>query len=394
MNQSINSSLNKIRLIESQSLAEAPAIAAPATAAARDVAGVGQLGAMGAAKIGSKLASKLVPGLGAVTGAASAANRYQQGDKTGAAIAGLTGAASTIPVVGTGAALAGMGIQAIRDKMRTGSWLPDDEEIAAAAAKDQASAGAQPVAAAKPEVQVPQGGDPKVFALQQQLIAKGAKISADGKMGPATQAAMKQFPGVQLASKVNRVKGTIMSESEKIATLRARLEQIENQQVNEGPLDALARFGKGVAAGIKNPNAFRTAGGASAIKPGTQGAGAFKTGQAVARNPGKTAAAVGAAGAAAGYMAGKPGAAGAPVGGKPAVKPAAAPAQTANAGPDPKEVEELNKLANDLQNSQDPIDIELMQQYNGIINAINNRAKDDKRTQGEIAASAALGDAG
>ena len=40
---------------------------------------------------------------------------------------------------------------------------------------------------------VPLGGDPKVFALQNQLIAKGAKIKADGKMGPSTQAAMKQF---------------------------------------------------------------------------------------------------------------------------------------------------------------------------------------------------------
>lgn len=45
--------------------------------------------------------------------------------------------------------------------------------------------------------QVPKGGDPKVFALQQKLIAKGAKIKADGKMGPATQAAMKQFPDVK-----------------------------------------------------------------------------------------------------------------------------------------------------------------------------------------------------
>jgi hypothetical protein len=37
------------------------------------------------------------------------------------------------------------------------------------------------------------GFDPKVQALQNELIAKGAKIKADGYMGPATQAAMKQF---------------------------------------------------------------------------------------------------------------------------------------------------------------------------------------------------------
>lgn len=38
-------------------------------------------------------------------------------------------------------------------------------------------------------------GDPAVLKIQQDLIAKGAKIKADGIMGPATQAAMKQFGG-------------------------------------------------------------------------------------------------------------------------------------------------------------------------------------------------------
>jgi hypothetical protein len=37
--------------------------------------------------------------------------------------------------------------------------------------------------------------DPKVEALQKQLIAAGAKITADGRMGPATRAAQKQFGG-------------------------------------------------------------------------------------------------------------------------------------------------------------------------------------------------------
>ena len=36
-------------------------------------------------------------------------------------------------------------------------------------------------------------GDPKVFELQKQLIAKGAKITADGLMGPATKKAQQQF---------------------------------------------------------------------------------------------------------------------------------------------------------------------------------------------------------
>lgn len=35
--------------------------------------------------------------------------------------------------------------------------------------------------------------DPKTLALQKSLIAKGAKIAADGIMGPQTQAAIKQF---------------------------------------------------------------------------------------------------------------------------------------------------------------------------------------------------------
>jgi hypothetical protein len=45
--------------------------------------------------------------------------------------------------------------------------------------------------AAKPRV--PAKSDPAVQKIQQDLIAKGAKIKADGVMGPATQAAMKQF---------------------------------------------------------------------------------------------------------------------------------------------------------------------------------------------------------
>lgn len=372
MNNSVGDSLNKIRLIESPTTTAAPV----------------------AAKAGSKLLGKVIPGAGAALGAYDAANRLKAGDKTGAAIAGITGAASMIPGIGTGAALLGTGIQAARDKFRTGSWLPDDEQVAAAAAKDQpAQAAAAPAAPAQPAVQVPPGGDPKVFALQQQLIAKGAKIKADGKMGPATQTAMKQFPGVQMSSKINKSKGTYMSESDKIAALRARLEQIDNPQINENPLSALARFGKGIA----QPNAYRTAAGASAIKAGTPGAGAFKAGQAVARNPGKVAAAGAVAGAAgmAAMQGGKPTqVAKPPVGGNPKPAAPAAPAQTANAGPDPKDVEALNAMAAELENSQDPVDIELMKQYNGIINAINNRAADDKRTQGEIAASADLKDAG
>ena len=53
------------------------------------------------------------------------------------------------------------------------------------------TAGAPAGQAAKPKV--PAKSDPAVQKIQQDLIAKGAKIKADGVMGPATQAAMKQF---------------------------------------------------------------------------------------------------------------------------------------------------------------------------------------------------------
>ena len=49
----------------------------------------------------------------------------------------------------------------------------------------------------------PKGGgksDPAVLKQQQDLIAKGAKIKADGIMGPATQAAIKQFGGAPAAA--------------------------------------------------------------------------------------------------------------------------------------------------------------------------------------------------
>jgi len=59
------------------------------------------------------------------------------------------------------------------------------------AAKPQAGQSASPKPAAKPAAK----SDPAVLKLQQDLIAKGAKIKADGIMGPATQAAQKQFGG-------------------------------------------------------------------------------------------------------------------------------------------------------------------------------------------------------
>jgi len=56
-------------------------------------------------------------------------------------------------------------------------------------ARLQAGTQTAPTGAAAPKA----GSDPKIKALQDELIAAGAKIKSDGIMGPATQAAMKQF---------------------------------------------------------------------------------------------------------------------------------------------------------------------------------------------------------
>jgi len=294
--------------------------------------------------------------------------------------------------------------------------MPDEQEIATAVAKDgtaqpAAAAPATAVAQAKPAAApvttpAPPGADPKVIALQKQLIAKGAKITADGKMGPATQAAMKQFPGTAVAE---QFKGTTMSEAQKIAELRDRLAQIESQpQIAEaGAMDlikgaagglgnawgAAKNFVGGVGKGIANPAATNLKNVAAGTTASTKG---IKTGAAIARNPGKVAAGAAAAGAAGmAVPLGGGAAANKPTAPKPAA-PAAAPApvETPNAAADPAEVAELNAMAAELENSQDPADIEMLKRYNGLINAINNGAKGDKRTAGQQAANADLAAAG
>lgn len=385
MKDPILESLNTIRKLESAEVLNESAAAAPVAQAASK--GLGRY---------------VIPGVGAALGAKDAYDRYKKGDIAGAAISGVGAAASLIPGVGgLVGGLGSAGLNAMRDKARTGSYFPDEEEQSAAAAKDKAAQAAPAPAAPQP---VPPGADPKVLALQKQLIAKGAKITADGKMGPQTQAAMKQFPGVAVAE---QNKGNDMSESQKIAELMSRLAQLEQAQPQVAD-EGIADIAKGAFQGIKNMGSAFRAGvadpaGAKALAPAATKAGekaALKTGAAVARNPGKVAAGAAAAGAGTmaalgGAAATKPAAAPAskPAGGKPQV-PAAAPAQTPNAGPDKADVDALNAMAAELENSQDPADIELMKRYNGIINAINNRAPDDKRTQGEIAASADLKDAG
>ena len=413
MKDPIVDSLAKIRLLESKEI-------------------LNEFTAPPALKAGGKFLGKALPGVGLALAAQDAYSRQQAGDTTGAAISAATGAASSIPVVGTAASLIGTGVQAIRDKMRTGSWMPDEQEIATAATKDgtaqpaaaaPATAVAQAKPAAAPTTPAPPGADPKVLALQKQLIAKGAKITADGKMGPATQAAMKQFPGTAVAE---QFKGTTMSEAQKIAELRDRLAQFESQaQVTDEGWGTAAKgikdfgskavgavasgaktawdSGKAAVSGAKWGAAHPNLTNRLVANPGVANAAGLagaKVAGAVARNPGKVA--VGAAAAGAGTMAALGGGAAAnkPTAPKPAApKPAApaaapAPVETPNAAADPAEVAELNAMAAELENSQDPADIEMMKRYNGLINAINNGAAGDKRTAGQQAANADLAAAG
>ena len=80
-----------------------------------------------------------------------------------------------------------------------------DKAVAANAAQPATATAAAPTggAAASPAKPKPTP-DPKVMAMQQELIKKGAKIKADGILGPATAAAQKQFgaPGTDLSGRM------------------------------------------------------------------------------------------------------------------------------------------------------------------------------------------------
>jgi hypothetical protein len=157
---------------------------------------------LGKAALGGagKTLAKALPGVGLALGAKDAYDRFQKGDYTGAGIAGLSGVTSLIPGIGTAATLGLDAANLARDYKR-GEF-------------DSPATAAAPAQAAKPV----RAGDPKVMALQKQLIAKGAKIQADGIMGPATQAAMKQFP---------------LSVAENIALLRDQLAMLETKKDEE-----------------------------------------------------------------------------------------------------------------------------------------------------------------
>lgn len=368
MNTSIKNSLNKIRVIESQQLAEAaPAITATA----------------------GKGLGRFIPGVGAAIGAYDAYNRAKQGDYTGAALSGIGGAASLIPGIGTAASIGIAGAQAIRDKSRTGSYLPGEEEISAAVAKDK-TAVVPPVAATTPvaaQTVAKSTVNPQVLDLQKKLITKGAKIAADGIMGPKTQAAMKQFPEVQLSSKINKIKGTYMSESDKIAALRDRLAQFEVKlqppaydkktgsikesyketseiTLEAGVISGLVKGAKALGQAAKTgfsgaPVATGKVTAKGAAQTASQGSQTFK--KALAATPktqqaayaaGKTAKAIGAPvaagaiGAGAGYMAGKYAGGSAPT--TPGTAAGGAAGKGAGGSTTPAERAELDALASEL----------------------------------------------
>jgi hypothetical protein len=66
----------------------------------------------------------------------------------------------------------------------------------------------QPTTAAKPAAKPAAKKDPQVLARQQELIKAGAKIKADGIMGPQTRAAEQQFGPAVDAAKGSQTAGT------------------------------------------------------------------------------------------------------------------------------------------------------------------------------------------
>ena len=100
-----------------------------------------------AAKAGGSALSKIIPGVGLAAGGYDAYQRAKRGDYLGAGISALGGVTSLVPGIGTAASLGLTAAQFARDKARTGSFVPSDEEQIAAVAKDKADAAAKTAAA-------------------------------------------------------------------------------------------------------------------------------------------------------------------------------------------------------------------------------------------------------
>jgi trimeric autotransporter adhesin len=300
--------------------AAAPAATNAATHAATDA--VASAGKMAALKGGAKMLGKALPGVGLAIGAKDAYDRAQKGDYTGAAMSGLSGIAGLVPGIGTAAAM-GLDAANIARDYKAGAF--DDKPTQAPAAAQTGTT---------------QKGDPKVAALQQKLIAKGAQIKADGIMGPKTKAAMTQF-GI-----------TSESVAENISSLRAKLAMIEaEQQADEGLGDWLKAGWQGAKA-LGKTAATAAAPAAQATK--TAGANVAKY---AAKNPVKAGLGATAAGAALGYgLGGKPAAPAPVANNRPTTQtPSAAPTNTTEpAAIDPATLEQIQQLMSDLSQVNDP----------------------------------------
>ena len=134
-------------------------------------------------------AARFIPGVGLVAGGYDAYKRAQAGDYTGAALSAGAGLAGLVPGLGTTVATGLIGAQMGRDYAKTGSVLPDYDEMGKAAQKGQA-----PTPAPQPNRKT--GVASPVTQMQSELQKAGATITVDGKMGPQTRAAMAKFPEI------------------------------------------------------------------------------------------------------------------------------------------------------------------------------------------------------
>ena len=140
----------------------------PYTTAA-DVAGTAGLAALGGQflpKVGGVVA-KAVPGLNVAYQGADALRRASIGDTTGSAIS----AAGAVPVLGIPAVAA----QAVRDKFRTGSFFPSDEELKTAVDRDRGVA-PTPAATSVPQAATPQVKEGIKMNKKQQLQQRIKKL--------------------------------------------------------------------------------------------------------------------------------------------------------------------------------------------------------------------------
>lgn len=199
--------------------------------------GLGAGEKLGAKAVGKSLLSKYAAPTAAAVDAYDAYSRYKEGDYTGAAISGLAGAAAFVPVVGAPVSL---GLDAWnlyrtysgKDKPQTAPAAPETPTAAkpttpaapitpaapvtptattpetpaapvtptaaTPAAPDTPTAPATPNkgTAAKPKKTASPKRSPAPFditSFQTHLNSLGANIAVDGKPGPATDAAVRQY---------------------------------------------------------------------------------------------------------------------------------------------------------------------------------------------------------